>query len=105
MFFELLSFIVCPCVLIFTRRLDDLTALHIHRLSVYNVVCACVLCVLRVIIKYLTTTGYNGFVPNSRCGTCTLAEEKTSLAHLLILENTILGRTVAVNLYDESTRF
>jgi len=104
MFFELLSFIVCPCVLIFTRHSDDLTrtALHVHHLSVYNVVC--VLCMLRVIIKYLTTTGYNGFVPSSRC-TCTLAEEKTSLAHLLILENTILGRTVAVNLYDESTRF
>jgi len=49
--------------------------------------------------------GYNGFIPSSQCGTCTLGEEKTSLAHLLILENTILGRTVAVNLYDESTRF
>jgi len=45
MFFELLSFIVCPRVLIFTRRLDDLTALHIHRLSVYNVVCVYVFCV------------------------------------------------------------
>jgi len=43
-FFELLSFIVCPCVVIFICRLNS-TALHVYRLSVYNVVC-----VLRVIM-------------------------------------------------------
>lgn len=49
--------------------------------------------------------GYNGLVRNSRC-VCTLTGTKTSLAHLLlILENTIPGRTATVNLYDESTRF
>lgn len=68
---------------------------------------------LRVIVNYVTVTASNGRALNSRraCAywlplTGRGKRRGTSLAHLLlILENTIPGRTATVNLYDESTRF
>lgn len=67
---------------------------------------------LLVIVNYITVMASNGFAAYSR-RMCVRVRElaltggKASLAHLLllILENTIPGRTATVNLDDESVRF